>query len=226
VTGGLAVVIVVLVGVQQLFQYQESLAADVLERRNLARQLEDFASRKQRVESVVSREPWRWESIPREQGWDAKPYRVANRPAVRYENAGHYIKFEVYDDSVSANWSTISGPQVLLSIPLYGEAATAQFWTSDTESGEHPLGELAYDILQAQSNIIRAWVETEHELIVWRLGDTSATGVAQLGVLMRFWNPRRVEELVNASATTPVQSTIGERIEAANELLALSPDLP
>lgn len=148
--------------------------------------------------------------------WDIKAYWVAGRPAVRYESkGGDYIKFERYDDGVSANWSTADGPQVLLSIPLKGKTPVGQFWTSGAESAERPLSKLGPDLLLSQPDIIRAWVETENELIVWRLADPGAAGIAQLGVLMRDWNPGRVEELVTASATGPVQSTVVERLQDA-----------
>lgn len=152
--------------------------------------------------------------------WDIKPYWVAGRPAVRYESkGGDYIKFERYDDGVSANWSTADGPQVLLSIPLKGETPVGQFWTSGTESAECPLSKLGPDLLLSQPDIIRAWVETESELIVWRLADPGTAGIAQLGVLMRDWSPERVEELVTASATGPVQSAVVERLQDAHALV-------
>jgi hypothetical protein len=77
------------------------------------------------------------------------------------------------------------------------------------------LPQLAFDLQENQADIIRAWVETEHELIVWRLADPGAAGIAQLGVLMRQWDPRRVTQLVGASATAPVQNVVGERLEDA-----------
>jgi hypothetical protein len=156
--------------------------------------------------------------------WDVWPYWVAARPAVRFETAtgGHYIKFESYDDGVSANWSTSDGPEVLLSIPLSGKGSVAQFWTSEAESKERELSELAPDLLRHQSGIIRAWVETDRELIVWRLADAESAGIAQLGILMRSWNPKRVAELVSASATEPVQSTVDERLEGARAWIAHS----
>ena len=159
--------------------------------------------------------------------WDVRPYWVADRPAVRFETAaGHYIKFERYDNGVSANWSTMDGPQVLLSIPLRGKAPIAQFWTSEAESKERKLSEIASDLLLSRSGIIRAWVETDRELIVWRLADAGSAGTAQLGVLMRSWNPSRVAELVGASATGPVQSTVGERLEGARAWIDDSESLP
>lgn len=170
--------------------------------------------------SVLQKPTWSASrSLPwsaRNLAWSTNTYRVADRPAVRFETvSGHYIKFERYDDGVSANWSTADGPEVLLSIPLLGKTSAAQFWTSDSESEECPLPELAPDLLERRSNVIRAWVETDRELIVWRLADTGSAGVAQLGVLMRSWNPERVEELVSASATRPVKNAINERLEDA-----------
>lgn len=163
--------------------------------------------------SVVVLTEWIWK---KGRVWSVKPYWVAGRPAVRYETAaGDYIKFERYDEGVSANWSTIDGPQVLLSIPINGDRPLGQFWTSKDESGECPLPELALDLPQHKSEIIRAWVETDNELIVWRLADPGAAGIAQLGVLMRQWDPKRVAQLVGASATTPVQNAVGERLKDA-----------
>lgn len=149
--------------------------------------------------------------------WIAKPYLVADRPAVRYETAaGDYMKFERYHDGVSANWSTADGPHILMSIPFRTkEQPVAQFWTSDSESEKCGLSDLAPELLRNQTDVIRAWVETDSELIVWRLADAGAAGIAQLGVLMRSWDPRRVLELVGASATKPVQNTASERLEGA-----------
>ena len=79
-----------------------------------------------------------------------------------------------------------------------------------------PLPKLASDLRENQSDIIRAWVETDYELIVWRLAGAGATTTAQLGVLMRQWDPERVEQLVGASATMPVQNAVGERLEDAH----------
>ena len=102
---------------------------------------------------------------------------------MRFETAaGDYIKFERYDDGVSANWSTMDGPQVLLSIPIKGDRPVGQFWTTEDESKECPLPKLASDLRENQSDIIRAWVETDYELIVWRLAGAGATTTAQLGV--------------------------------------------
>jgi hypothetical protein len=152
--------------------------------------------------------------------WKVRRYRVADRPAIRYESKkGHYIKFERYEDGVSANWSTVDGPQVLLSIPLQGAAPVGQFWTSEAESDQCRLTELAPDLLRNKSDVIRAWVETDRELIVWRLADPRSAGIAQLGVLMRSWNPRRVQELVGASATKPIKGTVSNRLKAANSLM-------
>lgn len=157
----------------------------------------------------------RWERL----SWDARPYRVADRPAVRYETRrGHYIKFERYDDGISANWSTVDGPQVLLSIPLRGHAV-GQFWTSEAESDPCSLTQLAPDLRRNKSDVIRAWVETDRELIVWRLADPGAAGIAQLGVLMRSWSPARVKELVSASATKPVQGEVSKWLEDAGTLM-------
>lgn len=151
--------------------------------------------------------------------WGVRTYWVSGRPAVRYETAaGDYIKFEGYHDGVSANWSTSDGPEVLLSIPLNREPPPrAQFWTSETESEELKLSILAPDLERHRSEVIRAWVETDDELVVWRLADAEAAGIAQLGVLMRSWNPERVRELVKTSATEAVQSALDERLKAARE---------
>lgn len=154
------------------------------------------------------------------QAWDKMPYRVADVPAVRYENKkGHYIKFERYDDGVSANWSTADGPQVLLSVPLRSGIPVGQFWTSEIESDECSLWKLAPDLLQNKSNVIRAWVETNNELIVWRLGDPDSAGVGQLGVLMRAWSPQRVEELVSASATKRVKEAVSKQVRDVGSLM-------
>jgi hypothetical protein len=151
--------------------------------------------------------------------WGVKTYWVSGRPAVRYESAaGDYIKFEGYHDGVSANWSTDDGPEVLIKIPLKSDPPPrAQFWTSEIESEEVRLSTLAPDIQRRRSEGIRAWVETDDELVVWRLADAEAAGIAQLGVLMRSWNPERVRELVNASATKAVQSTLDKWFKAASE---------
>ena len=152
--------------------------------------------------------------------WAVRRYRVADRAAVRYESVrGHYIKFERYDDGVSANWSTGDGPQVLLSIPLRGDAPVGQFWASVDESDQCDLTQLAPDLLRNQSDVIRAWVETDRELIVWRLADPESAGIAQLGVLMHSWNPRRVKELVGASATKPVQGAVNGQLSDAGALM-------
>jgi len=158
---------------------------------------------------------WLWNDST---AWSVKPYRVANRPAVRFENAaGDYMKFERYNDGVSANWSTADGPHVLLLLPLKGSSAVGQFWTTKNESEERELSDLAVDLLRNESDVIRAWVETDRELIVWRRGDAGSAGIAQLGVLMRSWSPLRVMELVRASATKPVQKTVMERLDGAEE---------
>ena len=150
--------------------------------------------------------------------WAVESYLVSGFPAVRYQTAaGDYIKFERYDDGVSANWSTDDGPAVLLSIPLAGQALHAQFWTSEYESDELALAQLAADLQRRQSEVIRAWVETDRELVLWRVADTDAAGIAQLGVLMHSWNPQRVAELVKASATAAVQNSLGDRLRAARE---------
>jgi hypothetical protein len=137
---------------------------------------------------------------------------------VRYQTAeGDYIKFERYQDGVSANWSTGDGPAVLLSVPLVGESPRAQFWTVDNESEELGLSTIAPDLRRRESEIIRAWVETDHELILWRLGDPDSAGIAQLGVLMRSWSWKRVAQLVGISATAAVQNELDERLQAASE---------
>jgi hypothetical protein len=157
--------------------------------------------------------------------WDTRSYQVADRPAVRYETAaGDYIKFERYTEGVSANWTTVDGPEVLLSIPLRSGAARAQFWTSESESEELDLFELEPELRRRKSDVIRAWVETEGELVVWRLGDTKAAGIAQLGVLMQSWDPNRVADLVHASATKAVRSGVVERLEGAREWVSSEPE--
>jgi hypothetical protein len=158
--------------------------------------------------------------------WETRPYRVADRPAVRYETAaGDYIKFERYTEGVSANWTTIDGPEVLLSLPLRSRAwARAQFWTSESDSGELDLIQLEPELRRRKSDVIRAWIETEGELVVWRRGDTEAAGIAQLGVLMHSWDPNRVEELVRASATKAVRGAVVERLEGAREWVSIEPE--